>query len=209
MRGRDIKRYSYDFADLWLINIHNGIKAKEIKPVNIDNYPVIKNYLDNFYPQLIKRADKGDSPYNLRNCAYVDDFYKPKLLWAETMRVHKQSKNKFPRFGYDSTGNYLTDKTCFFATGENISYLAAILNSSIGKYLCYQYVSILDDGGFLMQKVYLEKIPIPKFNIEIYNKINHLLNNPMDIDNIEIDINNIVYNLYDLTPEEIAFIEIQ
>ncbi|MDY3402442.1 TaqI-like C-terminal specificity domain-containing protein [Riemerella anatipestifer] len=81
LRGRDIKRYSYDFADLWLINTHNGIKEKGIKPINIDNYPAVKAHLDNYYPQLEKRADKGETPHNLRNCAYMEDFYKQKIVW--------------------------------------------------------------------------------------------------------------------------------
>lgn len=72
LRGRDIKRYAYDFGDLWLINSHNGIKEKGIKPINIDDYTAIKSHLDNYYPELSKRTDKGDTPYNLRNCAYMD-----------------------------------------------------------------------------------------------------------------------------------------
>src|SRR5690606_856102 len=74
LRGRDIKRYHYEFADLWLINVHNGIKEKSIKPIEISDYPAIKKHLDGFYSELAKRADKGDTPYNLRNCAYTDDF---------------------------------------------------------------------------------------------------------------------------------------
>lgn len=72
LRGRDIKKYSYDFADLWLINTHNGVKEKEIKPVNVDDYPAIKNHLNNYLLQLKSRQDKGDTIYNLRNCAYMD-----------------------------------------------------------------------------------------------------------------------------------------
>jgi type II restriction/modification system DNA methylase subunit YeeA len=71
LRGRDIKRYNSDFADLWLLNVHNGIKESAVKPVNIDEYPAIKNHLDSFYPDLEKRTDKGITPYNLRNCAYM------------------------------------------------------------------------------------------------------------------------------------------
>ena len=37
----------------------------------------------------MKRADKGDTPYNLRNCAYIDDFFKPKIVWARLMRISK------------------------------------------------------------------------------------------------------------------------
>ncbi|MGJ1263097.1 Eco57I restriction-modification methylase domain-containing protein, partial [Sphingobacterium spiritivorum] len=83
LRGRDIKRYGYDFADLWLINTHNGVKEKDVKRIEIDDYPSIKKHLDQYYPQLEKRADKGDTLYNLRNCAYMEDFSKQKIMYSD------------------------------------------------------------------------------------------------------------------------------
>ena len=77
LRGRDIKRYKYEFADKWLINSHNGYK--NIPRINVEkDYPVIKEWLDNFKEQIEKRYDKGETAYNLRNCAYVDEFEKEK-----------------------------------------------------------------------------------------------------------------------------------
>lgn len=71
LRGRDIKRYGYDFADLWLINTHNGIKEQGIPPVDVNKYPAIKAHLDQYYDVISKRYDKGDTTYNLRNCIYT------------------------------------------------------------------------------------------------------------------------------------------
>ncbi|WP_307140647.1 Eco57I restriction-modification methylase domain-containing protein [Siphonobacter sp. SORGH_AS_1065] len=59
LRGRDIKRYAHDYADLWLINTHNGIKEKDVSPINIEDYPAIKNYLNTFYPTLSNEPTKG------------------------------------------------------------------------------------------------------------------------------------------------------
>ena len=56
LRGRDIKRYGYEFADLYLINTHNGVKEKGIKRINIEDYPAVKAHLDLFYPQLEKKS---------------------------------------------------------------------------------------------------------------------------------------------------------
>lgn len=202
LRGRDIKRYGYDFADLWLINTHNGLKEKNIKPINIKDYPAIKNHLDQFYPELQKRTDKGDTPYNLRNCAYMEDFSKQKLLWAETMRIHKDDTINFPRFGFETNGKYITDKTCFFATGSHLKFILGVLNSNVGRYLCSQYVSILDDGGYLMQKIYLEKIPIAPYSSRLEKAVECKANERKDD-----EINNIVYDLYNLTQDEIKFVE--
>lgn len=73
LRGRDIKRYGYDWADLWIINTHNGIKGK-LPRVDVNEYPAIKAHLDQYWDKISTRADKGDTPYNLRNCAYMDIF---------------------------------------------------------------------------------------------------------------------------------------
>ena len=83
LRGRDIKRYSYEWANLWLINTHNcytSQSGEKIPAIDINEYPALKKHLDNFYPKLEKRADKGKTPYNLRNCAYIDEFEKEKIV---------------------------------------------------------------------------------------------------------------------------------
>lgn len=124
------------------------------------------------------------------------------------MRVHKNTDDRFPRFSLELDGSFFTDKTCFFATGQNLKFIVAFLNSQLGKYLCSQYVSILDDGGYLMQKIYLEKIPIIKIDntFEIEKKIDKLLYDKTD-ENAETMIDNLVYEMYRLNKEEIQFIE--
>ncbi|MBD5277511.1 MAG: class I SAM-dependent DNA methyltransferase, partial [Bacteroides sp.] len=82
LRGRDIKRYGYEWANLWLINTHNGIKGK-LDRIHIEDYPAVKAHLDQYWDKISTRADKGDTPYNLRNCAYLDDFSKPKIVYRE------------------------------------------------------------------------------------------------------------------------------
>jgi hypothetical protein len=36
LRGRDIARYQTNFADLYLINTHNGIPSKNIPPIDVE-----------------------------------------------------------------------------------------------------------------------------------------------------------------------------
>ncbi|MGJ1498158.1 Eco57I restriction-modification methylase domain-containing protein, partial [Sphingobacterium spiritivorum] len=104
LRGRDIKRYGYDFADLWLINTHNGVKEKDVKRIEIDDYPSIKKHLDQYYPQLEKRADKGDTLYNLRNCAYMEEFFRQKIVYP--------NMTKYMPFFLDNEG-FITNQKCF------------------------------------------------------------------------------------------------
>ena len=48
LRGRDIKRYSAEFADLWLINTHNGVRGK-FPRIDINDYPAVKTHLDLYW----------------------------------------------------------------------------------------------------------------------------------------------------------------
>ncbi|MDR0654892.1 MAG: hypothetical protein LBG22_01130 [Treponema sp.] len=124
------------------------------------------------------------------------------------MRIHKSDIKDFPRFGLTDK-NLFTDKTCFFAVGEHLFFLLAYLNSSIGRYLCKRYVSILDNGGYLMQKAYLEPIPITKPSsnkIEEIEKICKMILRDSH-KSIEIKLNRKIYELFNFTPEETYFIE--
>ena len=120
LRGRDIKRYQAQWAGLWLIDTHNGYG--NVPAVDIDEYPAIKSYLDEFYPKLEKRQDKGRTPYNLRNCAYHEEFSKEKLLW---MDLTEQG-----RFAYDTDGMFCLN-TAFVMSGQSVKYLCALLNSKL------------------------------------------------------------------------------
>ena len=125
LRGRDIKRYGYEWAGLWLINTHNGIKGK-IDRIHVEDYPAIKAHLNKYWDKIEHRADQGDTPYNLRNCVYLEDFDKPKIMWKRIGSIL--------RFCYNDNGALGLDSTCF-ATGNNIEYICCVLNSSMGHYL--------------------------------------------------------------------------
>ncbi|EAI8647078.1 TPA: class I SAM-dependent DNA methyltransferase [Campylobacter lari] len=213
LRGRDIKRYSYEWAELWIINTHNGYKDEnknQILPININDYPSLKKYLDEFYPQLEKRTDKGTTPYNLRNCAYLEEFEKEKIVWAEMTRE--------PCFTYDISQVFV-NQTCYIFTSPYSKYLIGILNSNIIFYYMQQISSNLGDGAFRWIKQYIEKLPIPKINSkneklanELVSLVDEILkvkeqNKNANTQEQENKINSIVYKLYNLTEEEIKIIE--
>ena len=203
LRGRDIKRYSYDFADLWLINAHNGIKEKGINPIDINDYPAIKEHLDNYFTQLEKRADKGDTPYNLRNCAYMEDFYKQKIIYPGIMRVAKSNSLNFPRFCLDTNQNFFFGNDCYFIVGGNLKYLWFILNSFLIGYVFRYYIYSFDETGFKIFTDYFKNIPIPKPDKNTIAYFNNL-----DEKNINIGlIDQKVYEIYSLTDEEIYEVE--
>ena len=197
LRGKDIKRYGYDFADLWLINTHNGIKEKGITPINVDSYPAIKKHLDKYYSELEKRQDKGDTPYNLRNCAYMDDFYRQKIVWkiiGSNINFLIEDKGFF----YNNAANILTSHTV------NLNKLIIFLNSKLFEWYFKRIIFIeVEGGGVQMFSTVMEKVPIIKnLTFQIEQQIEDLLQTTK-----YDEIDRLVYKLYELDEEEIDFIK--
>ncbi len=203
LRGRDITRYRYNWADLWLINTHNGIKGK-LDRIHIEDYPAIKQHLDCYWDKIMPRADQGDTPYNLRNCAYMDEFSKPKIMYP--------NMTKFVPFYYDNKGYYLNDKA-FMITGKHVEFLTAFLNSSLFKYCFMSNFPELQGGTRELRKIFFDKIPVIKVTDDINQDFKLLVDGIQESYTKEkaIVIDNLIFDIYHLTEEErtiIGYIEI-
>ena len=196
LRGRDIKRNKIDFQDIYIINSHNGYISEDgtkIPPVNINDYPAIKEWLDNGewntkpekgsnYERLEKRTDQGITPYNLRSLAYMDDFNKPKIIYPETTQG--------AYFALDNK-KFMLDKTCFMITNyENLTYLQCTLSSYLFEFAYKRIYASIELGikGYQYNKYALTKLPVKK-----YSK------------NVSLN-NDDIFKLYSLTNEEINYI---
>jgi hypothetical protein len=198
LRGRDIKRYGYNWANLWLINTHNGIRGK-LERIHIEDYPAVKAHLDQYWDRISKRADKGDTPYNLRNCAYLEDFSKPKMLWKRVGSIL--------RFCYNDNETLGLDSTCF-ATGENIEFICCVLNSPMGHYLLKDAPKT-GTGDLLVSVQAIEPIQIPQVGLETNSEFKKLLESLIKTDSPsnEKEISRKVFKLYDLSFDEQSYIE--
>ncbi|MBN2891326.1 MAG: Eco57I restriction-modification methylase domain-containing protein, partial [Bacteroidales bacterium] len=216
LRGRDIKRYKAEFADLWLIATHNGYKNEKgikIPPIDIENYPTIKEYLNQFYPQLDKRQDKGKTPYNLRNCAYHQEFEKEKIVYMEIQTDNKEDGYEFPSFAYGEKDTIVLN-TAYIITGSAYKYILTVLNSKLVKKLVKHYVTQLQKRQFRMLSMYVEKFPIRAISEseqkpfeDKVEEIIRLKELGEDTSQLEAEIDKMVYQLYGLTEEEIKIIE--
>ena len=194
MRGRDIKRYGYDWAGLWLINTHNGIKGK-LPRIHIENYPAVKAHLDQYWDKISKRADKGDTPYNLRNCAYLEDFSKQQIIWIEL------SDN--PKFAL--TQNMISANTVFFLTGEHILHLLGILNSKLITWYFHHCIGTTSGVGTNRWLKYtIEQIPISSPNKEIESIVNEISRNYNNVLDKKLDYK--ICLSYRLDDSEISYI---
>ena len=196
LRGRDVCRYGYEWGDLWLINTHNGIKGK-LERIHIEDYPSIKQHIDNYWDKIESRTDQGDTAYNLRNCAYLDEFSKPKIIWKRVGSII--------RFSYDYKGVLGLDSTCF-AIGSHIPYLCCILNSSMGHYLLNN-APRTGTGDLLISVQAVEPVkipPVPDNEDRFEMFVNEASSNPTaELDEI---IDNMVFELYGLDQEEREYV---
>lgn len=206
LRGRDIKKYDIEFSNVYLINTHNGLKSKEIARIDAEkDYPDIYKHLNVFQPQIINRLDKGKHWSNLRNCAYLDDFDKPKIVWGEI--------SDKPKFTYDAT-NYYVEATAFLMTGEKLKYLLAILNSKASEWYFNQISTTTGMGTNRWKKYKIELLPIANASKaqenQLTGKVNAILKAKAigtDTAALEREIDDMVYRLYGLTYDEVLTIE--
>ncbi|EAL2830497.1 class I SAM-dependent DNA methyltransferase [Campylobacter lari] len=224
LRGRDIKRYSYEWANLWIIVFEFGsykILEKE--------YPAIYNHLKQYKKKLQARGQCTNKPItdqkpylgqhhwleldNNPNKDYLSQFEKEKIIYSEIVRS--------PQFYLDTKLNFYAEATSFILTGENLKYLIAFLNNDFVAFIFKTFYAggNLGKNGFRYKKAFLERLPIPKINSKNEKLANELISLVDEILNLkeqdknantkaqEDKINSIVYKLYNLTEEEIKIIE--
>ena len=212
VRGKDIKRWRTDFADLWLINTHNGYGR--IPPINVvKDYPTIKIYLDAYWNHLEQRQDQGVTPYNLRNCAYVEEFKKQKIAWGN-LTLNAQ-------FGFVPEGFCVNAPSPIITPASK--YLLAVLNSKVADYYIRQLGVTRNGGYFEYKPMFVEQLPVPQVSPESQEPFEDLVDQILilsqsedyrhntgkhaKVKEYEQEIDRLVYDLYQLTEDEIKIVE--
>ena len=197
LRGRDIRRYGYDWADLWLINTHNGIRG-EVERIHIEDYPAIKQHLDNYWDKIEPRADQGETAYNLRNCAYLDDLSKTKIVWIE---LSDESK-------FAICEDLVPLNTVFFLTGAHLHHILGLLNSKLVHWYfttCLGTSSGVGTNRWL--KYTIEQLPLVPYSDDTLSQlVIERLSPETDTNKCEEQIDALICELYGLSPEEMSFI---
>jgi hypothetical protein len=235
LRGRDIKRYGYEW-DRWLIGTFPSRKYE------IEDYPAVKNHLLSFGKDILnsncyewvgenylnewclKRLQQTGEDIIIGNRKIVIPKHTKSRKqtggkWFETQdsisywedflkpKIVWKRVGSILRFSYDNNGSMALDSTCF-ATGSYIKYLVAILNSKMGHYLL-KNAPKTGTGDLLISVQAVEpiKVPIPSegTNKDLTNLINKQLISFSNV--IDSQINHKVYDIYGLSNEEIEFVE--
>ena len=209
LRGRDLKKYSYEFSNQWVICTFPSLG------LDIKNYPSIMAYFEKIGRKRLAQSGIEGSRKKTNNqwfetqdsIAYSQDFNKPKIVWGEI--------SDKPKFAFDDS-NYYAEATTFLMTGEKLKYLLAILNSKLSEWYFNQISTTTGMGTNRWKKYKIEMLPIKEpTEIEelllekIVNQIltAKKLDPKADTTALETEIDQLVYQLYELTAEEIKIVE--
>ena len=207
LRGRDIKKYGYDFADKYVIC------ARLVSDIP-NNFPAIIKYLEQFKGEK-KLGDNSTTKVFKRPwwswmqepVNYWDDLNSQKIIWGEI-----SDKTKFC---IDLDGKFLNEATTFLMTGNSLLYLLGILNSKLSEYLFSKIGTTTGVGTVRWKKFTIEQLPVPFFKVEdrkvIEQMVRRIVENSdnFNFKDIENEINHKIYELLDFTIDEINFIESQ
>lgn len=207
--GRDIKKYKELNVKKYLICIPSGWTNSQYEGENTwnwfyDNYEPIAKHFIHYEEKLKKRSDQGEFWWELRSCDYYDLFDSKKIIYAEiAAKGH---------FTLDEIGVYC-DMTAFMLDTDSL-YILGLLNSKLITFI-FSSISSEIRGGFLRwKKQYVNKLPIAFASedkksaiVDLVININQLRDSNTDTSDIEIQIDELVYELYGLTNEEIKIIE--
>ena len=211
LKGENINRYKINFKDLWIINSHNGIKGLT-ESINVErDFPLIFQHLQSVNLQsngkVENRSDKGKHWTNLRSCAFINDFSKPKIVWGLISGNWD--------FAFDNVGYFLTSASFFLTSNSiEIKFILALLNSKLYRYYFIQVGEYTAGGAFVLKKISIEKFIIPTVNEKEHKPFIALVDkiltakqqgkNSLDLEN---QIDDLVYKLFDITTEEQKIIE--
>ncbi len=213
LRGRDIKRWKTEWAGLYVINLPSSANRtwpwsgaeteNEARELFARAYPAIHTHLSQWEVKLKKRDDQGKFWWELRSCAYYKEFERPKITWGNLATS--------PQFVMDYSSAYVSAPANIMPV--NNLYLLAILNSQIGKWVISMQAAIRSGGFLEFKPMYVGNIPIfsatPTQKNPILKRVEKILADPdsPDVPRLEKEIDELGYNLYGLTPEEIAIVE--
>ena len=214
LRGRDIKRYGYEWADLFLIATFPS------RHYDIEKYPAVKQYLLSFGIERLEQTGKthvidGEKVKARKktnnkwfetqdSISYWEDFLKPKIIYP--------NMTKYMPFVFDNK-MYLTNQKCFIITGKYMAYLTAFFNSSLFKYCFRDSFPELQGGTRELSKIFFDKIPVYEVsdaqNLQFQDAVEDIQKEYNKQKAQKIDI--MLFDLYNLTSEErktIDFVEI-
>ncbi len=210
--GRDIKRYLKLSSNKYLILFKSGQTKMELGQVTEAEawtklqlkHPEITSHLSSYEAKARKRYDQGDFWWEMRPCDYYDRFEGPKIIIPAIVKTAS--------YTIDSAQLYGNDKTSIIPGAD--MHLLGLLNSKLLDFYLHQIASTKQNGYFEYKPVYVSQLPIVGASNEskIADRVKEILakkaaDETNDTSILEVEIDQLVYELYQLTPEEIKIVQ--
>ena len=206
LRGRDIKRYGYDWANQYIVATFPS------RHYNIDDYPALKEFLLSFGTERLEQTGKeyiidGEKVKARKktnnkwfetqdSISYWDEFSKPKMVWGNL-----NTKGSYALAPEDM---FINAPACMIVPGS--PYLLAMLNSKVADYYI-RNLGVVRNGGFFEYKpMFVEQIPVPLPQDEIVASIEDVFNSDAPDDLKDKRLEDIVESMFDFTEPEIAYL---
>ncbi|HEX3151643.1 MAG TPA: N-6 DNA methylase [Gemmataceae bacterium] len=161
LRGQDIDRWQAEASGLWMIAMKSsgnfawpwaGKPDNEAADVFRRTYPALHTHFAAYRAELTKRQDSGEYWWELRACAYWDQFNRPKVMYQE-IQFH-------PSYLFDSDGRLANNKVFFLPSGD--LYLLGVLNSPAMWWHNWRYLPHMKDEALTPATFKMEQLPIPR-----------------------------------------------
>ncbi|MEG5040270.1 MULTISPECIES: Eco57I restriction-modification methylase domain-containing protein [unclassified Microcoleus] len=158
LRGQDIKRWSPEWANLWVILLKSSSdsvwpwsKANDkAEEVFAQTFPSLYQYMKPMQEKLSKRSDKGRYWWELRSCAYYRTFENPKIIY--------QVIQTLPQYAWDNSSAYGNDKTFILANSDLC--LLGWLNSPLIWWYSHRVFTQMLSGAISPMGYLFETLPI-------------------------------------------------
>jgi len=223
LRGRDVKRWQIVSPDLWVIYIpwhfplhdDRGITSasKKAEAEFKKQYPAIYSHLERFKKDLAIR-DKAETGIRYEWYALARPRYESESAFGQP-KIVIPTIEKNTAYGVDSRGHFSNDKTTI-CLADDINFVLAVLNSKVLWWMIRKTAATKQGGFYEFKPMYVSALPIPSATPEQQHPIMGLVDrilaakqrNPeADVSALEREIDELVYALYGLTPEEIKIVE--
>ena len=219
LRGRDIKRYGYEWAELWLIATFPS------RHYDIDEYPSVKEHLLSYGIERLEQTGKVHTVNGEKIKArkktnnkwfetqdsinYWEDFNKPKVVYMEIQTDNPEEGYPFPCYSYDDNRCVVLN-TAYIMSSESTDprYVLGLLNSRLGKYLVKLYVTQLQERQFRMLSQYVMKFPIARPTREQEIEMTRLVQDILVCPTIATEnrIDELAFQIYKLSESEIKLL---
>jgi hypothetical protein len=210
-----VKRWRVEYGDQFLIKIESsenkdhpwsGKSEREAEKIFAATYPAIHSRFEQFRPALKKRDDQGHYFWEMRSCAYWDEFDKPAVVYPELALV--------PQYAYSHKG-WICDCTLYVIPTSELN-LAALMNSAVVRFFFHQIAPKMRGDYMRFKALYMSQIPVPAASPEKQRAVERLVDSILaakardagaDVSALEREIDELVYALYGLTKEEIVLVQ--